>query len=55
MKHIKKSRHTGKQVRHGSHGTVAKVHGKTRTSVKASGLKGAKLVAHKGSQTGTVR
>ena len=55
VKHIKKNRHTGKQVRHGSHGTVAKVHGKNRTGVKASALKGVKLVAHKGSQTGTVR
>jgi len=54
-KNIKKNRHTGKQVRHSRHGAVAKVHGKARTSVKTSGLKGANQVAHKGGPTATVR
>jgi hypothetical protein len=59
VKHVKKTRHTGKQTRRGSHGKVAGIHSKHRTVIKTSGhgLKGTRVVAQKGAQSGaaTVR
>jgi hypothetical protein len=59
VKHVKKNRHTGKQVRRAGHGKVAGIHGKARTVIKGSGhgLKGTKVVAQKAAQSGagTVR
>jgi hypothetical protein len=54
VRHVKKVRHTGKQVRRGIHGKVAGVHGKHHTG---HGLKGTRIVAQKGAQSGaaTVR
>jgi hypothetical protein len=54
VKPVKKSRHTGKQVRRGGHSKVAGIHGKSRTVIKRSGhgLKGTKVLAQKGVQTG---
>jgi hypothetical protein len=54
VKPVKKNRHTGKQVRRGGHGKVAGIHGKSRTVIKGSGhgLKGTKVLAQKGAQTG---
>jgi hypothetical protein len=57
VKHIKKSRHTGKQVRNFRHGKVAHFNGKGRTATKSSGhvVKGPRLAAHKGTNVSTVR
>jgi hypothetical protein len=54
VKPVKKNRHTGRQVRRGGHGKVAGIHGKSRTVIKGSGhgLKGTKVLAQKGAQTG---
>jgi hypothetical protein len=52
--HVKKVRHTRKQVRRGIHAKVAGIHGKHRTGHL---LKGSRVVAQKGAQSGaaTVR
>jgi hypothetical protein len=57
VKHVKKSRHTGKQVRNFRHGKVAHFNGKGRTAIKSTGhvVKGPRLAAHKGSNASTVR
>jgi hypothetical protein len=58
VKHVKKSRHTGKQVRNFRHGKVAHFNGKGRTAVKSTGhvVKGPRLAAtHKVSNTSAVR
>ena len=54
VRHVKKVRHTRKQVRRGIHAKVAGIHGKHRTG---HGLKGSRVVAQKGAQSGaaTVR
>jgi hypothetical protein len=55
VKHIKKSRHTGKQVRNLRHGKVAHFNGKGRTATGYV-VKGPRLAAaHKGNNVGTVR
>jgi hypothetical protein len=58
VKHVKKSRHTGKQVRNFRHGKVAHFNGKGRTAVKSTGhvVKGPRLApTHKVSNTSAVR
>lgn len=58
VKHIKKSRHTGKQVRNVRHGKVAHFNGKGRSAIKSSGhvVKAPRLAAaHKVSTTSAVR
>jgi hypothetical protein len=52
VKHVKKHRHTGKQVRRAGHGKIAGIHRKARTVVKGHGLKGTKVVAQKAVQSG---
>ena len=57
VKHVKRIRHTGKQVRNFRHGKVAHS-GKGRTAIKSTGhvVKGPRLAAaHKGSNTSAVR
>jgi hypothetical protein len=55
-KHIKKNRHTGKQVRNVRHGKVAHFSAKGRTAVRSTGhvVKGPRL-AHKASNINAVR
>jgi hypothetical protein len=57
VKHIKKSRHTGKQVRSFRHGKVANFNGKGRTAIRSTGhvVKGPRLAAHKASNIHAVR
>jgi hypothetical protein len=58
VKHVKKSRHMGKQVRNFRHGKVANFNGKGRTAIRSTGhvVKGPRLAAaHKGSNTSAVR
>ena len=57
VKHVKKSRHTGKHVRNFRHGKVANFSGKGRTASKSAGhvVKGPRLAAHKGSNISAVR
>jgi len=58
VKHVKRIRHTGKQVRNFRHGKVANFRGKGRTALKSTGhvAKGPRLAAaHKGSNTSAVR
>jgi hypothetical protein len=55
-KHIKKNRHTRKQVRNLRHGKVANFSGKGRTAIRSTGhvVKGPRL-AHKASNINAVR
>ncbi len=57
VKHVKKSRHTGKQVRNFRHGKAAHLSGKARTAIKSTGhvVKGPRLAARKVSNTSAVR
>jgi hypothetical protein len=58
VKHIKKSRHTGKQVRNIRHGKVAHVNAKRRTAaIKSTGhvVKGPRLAAHRAGNISAVR
>ena len=57
VKHLKKSRHTGKHVRNLRHGKVAHFNGKGRTAFKSTGhvVKGSRLAAHKGNNISAVR
>jgi hypothetical protein len=56
VKHIKRTRHTGKQVRNFRHGKVTHS-GKGRTAIKSTGrvVKGPRLAAHKVSNISAVR
>jgi hypothetical protein len=57
VKHIKKSRHIGKQVRSFRHGKVANFSGKGRTAIRSTGhvVKGPRLAAHKARNINAVR
>ena len=57
VKHIKRSRHIGKQVRNIRHGKVAHVNAKHRTAIKSTGhvVKGPRLAAHKAGNISAVR
>jgi hypothetical protein len=58
VKHIKRSRHPGKQVRNIRHGKVAHVNAKRRTAaIKSTGhvVKGPRLAAHRAGNISAVR
>ena len=57
VKHFKKSRHTGMQVRSFRHGKVANFSARGRTAIRSTGhvVKGPRLAAHKASNINAVR
>ncbi len=57
VKHFKKSRHTGMQVRSFRHGKVANFSARGRTAIRSTGhvVKGPRLAAHKASNISAVR